>query len=58
MDSMAVKAYYRRMLAHEELGNYIMALKDCETVLKHEPKNLEAKRTKERVNAKLIENGK
>lgn len=45
------------MLANEELGNNIMALKDCESVLKQEPKNSDAKRSLERINDKLIKNG-
>lgn len=57
LDSKNVKAYYRRMIANEELGNDIMALKDCENVLKLEPKNGDAKRCKERINARLISNG-
>ncbi|TMW44742.1 hypothetical protein DOY81_010182, partial [Sarcophaga bullata] len=53
IDSLAVKAYYRRMMANESLGNNMDALKDCTTVLMIEPKNSEAKRSLERINERL-----
>lgn len=53
IDNLAVKAYYRRMMANESLGNNMDALKDCTTVLTIEPKNSEAKRSLERINERL-----
>ena len=53
IDNLAVKAYYRRMMANESLGNNMDALKDCTTVLMIEPKNSEAKRSLERINERL-----
>lgn len=50
MDENCVKAYYRRMQAHEKLdGNLVAALSDCETVLRFEPKNSEAKKCLQRI---------
>lgn len=45
LDDKAVKAYYRRM----EKGDLKAALKDCETVLKLEPKNADAQRSLDRI---------
>ncbi|KAM7345344.1 RNA polymerase II-associated protein spaghetti [Cochliomyia hominivorax] len=56
IDSLAVKAYYRRMMANESLGHNMDALKDCTTVLMIEPKNSEAKRSLERINDRLRKN--
>uniref|UniRef100_A0A1A9ZWT4 RNA polymerase II-associated protein 3 n=1 Tax=Glossina pallidipes TaxID=7398 RepID=A0A1A9ZWT4_GLOPL len=53
LDNLAVKAYYRRMSAHESLGNNMDALKDCTSVLTIDPKNGEAKRSLERINERL-----
>uniref|UniRef100_A0A1A9WDT3 RNA polymerase II-associated protein 3 n=1 Tax=Glossina brevipalpis TaxID=37001 RepID=A0A1A9WDT3_9MUSC len=53
LDSLAVKAYYRRMSAHESLGNNMDALKDCTSVLTIDPKNVQAKRSLERINERL-----
>lgn len=54
LDEKAVKAYYRRMQAYEALNsNLDEALKDCETILKLEPKNMDALRSSERLK-KLI----
>lgn len=58
IDRLAVKAYYRRMMANESLGNSMDALKDCTTVLMIEPKNIEAQRSLERINERLRKNGK
>ncbi|XP_023305521.2 RNA polymerase II-associated protein 3 [Lucilia cuprina] len=58
IDRLAVKAYYRRMMANESLGNNMDALKDCTTVLMIEPKNSEAKRSLERINERLRKNVK
>ncbi|XP_005179095.1 RNA polymerase II-associated protein 3 [Musca domestica] len=58
IDNLAVKAYYRRMLANESLGNNMDALKDCTTVLMIEPKNSEANRSLERINERLRKNAK
>ncbi|XP_075167207.1 RNA polymerase II-associated protein spaghetti [Haematobia irritans] len=58
LDNLAVKAYYRRMLANESLGNNMDALKDCTTVLMIEPKNGEAQRSLERINERLRKNVK
>lgn len=46
-----MKAYYRRMQAHEQMenGDLKMALKDCETILKLEPKNVDAQRSLDRI---------
>lgn len=50
LDEKCVKAYYRRMQAHEKLdGNAVAALSDCETVLRFEPKNSEAKKCLDRI---------
>lgn len=54
LDEKCVKAYYRRMQAHESLdGNLAAALADCETVLRFEPKNSEAKKCLNRLKAAL-----
>ncbi|XP_036331904.1 RNA polymerase II-associated protein 3-like [Rhagoletis pomonella] len=53
IDSLCVKAYYRRMQANECLGNNMDALKDCTTVLMIEPKNSEANKSLERINERL-----
>jgi len=53
LDKLCVKAYYRRMQANESLGNNMEALKDCTTVLTLDPKNIEAKRSLERINERL-----
>ncbi|XP_037887534.1 RNA polymerase II-associated protein 3 [Glossina fuscipes] len=53
LDNLAVKAYYRRMSAHESLGNNMDALKDCTSLLTIDPKNGEAKRSLERINERL-----
>ncbi|XP_030558399.1 RNA polymerase II-associated protein 3 [Drosophila novamexicana] len=53
LDKLCVKAYYRRMQANESMGNNMEALKDCTTVLAIDPKNLEAKRSLERINQRL-----
>ncbi|XP_065367843.1 RNA polymerase II-associated protein 3 [Calliphora vicina] len=58
IDRLAVKAYYRRMMANESLGNNMDALKDCTTVLMIEPKNTEASRSLERINERLRKNVK
>lgn len=56
MDENCVKAYYRRMQAHEKLdGNLTAALNDCETVLRFEPKNSEAKKCLERIKRAIKE---
>lgn len=57
LDKLCVKAYYRRMQANESLGNNMEALKDCTTVLAIEPKNIEAKRSLQRINDRLRKNG-
>lgn len=52
MDANCVKAYYRRMQAYEKLDgvwNFASALADCETVLRFEPKNDEAKKCMARI---------
>lgn len=51
LDNKAVKAYYRRMQAHEQMenGDLKAALKDCETILKLEPKNVDAQRSLDRI---------
>ncbi|XP_062131655.1 RNA polymerase II-associated protein 3 [Drosophila sulfurigaster albostrigata] len=56
LDKTCVKAYYRRMQANESLGNNMEALKDCTTVLTLDPKNIEAKRSLERINDRLRKN--
>lgn len=54
LDENCVKAYYRRLQAHENLeGNLTAALSDCEAVLRFEPKNSEAKKCLERIKAEL-----
>ncbi|XP_017836198.1 RNA polymerase II-associated protein 3 [Drosophila busckii] len=53
IDKTCVKAYYRRMQANESLGNNMEALKDCTTVLAIDPKNIEAKRSLQRINDRL-----
>uniref|UniRef100_A0A0A1X9F5 RNA polymerase II-associated protein 3 n=1 Tax=Zeugodacus cucurbitae TaxID=28588 RepID=A0A0A1X9F5_ZEUCU len=58
IDSLSVKAYYRRMQANEYLGNDMDALKDCTTVLMIEPKNSEANKSLERINERLRKNVK
>nr|XP_036219310.1 RNA polymerase II-associated protein 3 isoform X2 [Bactrocera oleae] len=58
IDSLSVKAYYRRMQANECLGNDMDALKDCTTVLMIEPKNKEANKSLERINERLRKNVK
>ncbi|XP_011204871.2 RNA polymerase II-associated protein 3 isoform X1 [Bactrocera dorsalis] len=58
IDSLSVKAYYRRMQANECLGNDMDALKDCTTVLMIEPKNGEANKSLERINERLRKNVK
>lgn len=50
LDCNLVKAYFRRMLAYESLNDCTAALLDCNTVLKLEPKNLEAKQCLQRIN--------
>lgn len=56
LDDKCVKAYYRRMQAHENLdGNLTAALSDCESVLRFEPKNFEAKKCLIRIKAALKE---
>ncbi|KAH8371062.1 hypothetical protein KR093_006028 [Drosophila rubida] len=56
LDKTCVKAYYRRMQANESLGNNMEALKDCTTVLTLDPKNIDAKRSLERINDRLRKN--
>ncbi|XP_018790490.1 PREDICTED: RNA polymerase II-associated protein 3 isoform X2 [Bactrocera latifrons] len=58
IDSLSVKAYYRRMQANECLGNDMDALKDCTNVLMIEPKNGEANKSLERINERLRKNVK
>lgn len=54
LDENCLKAYYRRMQAHEKLeGNLTAALSDCETVLRFEPKNSEAKNCLKRIKSAL-----
>lgn len=55
LNENCVKAYYRRMLAHEALddGNSVAALIDCTTVLRFEPTNIEAKKCLQRINDAL-----
>ncbi|XP_037954043.1 RNA polymerase II-associated protein 3-like [Teleopsis dalmanni] len=53
IDKNCLKAYYRRMQAHESLGNNIDALKDCTTILSVDPKNSETKKSLQRINDKL-----
>lgn len=54
LDSKSVKAYYRRMLAYEQLKiNLDEALSDCEKILELEPKNADALRSLDRIK-KLI----
>lgn len=50
LDSKSVKAYYRRMLAYEQLKiNLNEALSDCQTALEIEPKNTDALRSLDRI---------
>lgn len=51
LDNKAVKAYYRRMQAHEQMknGDLKAALNDCKIVLQLEPNNLDAQRSMERI---------
>lgn len=57
LDEKCVKAYYRRMLAHEQCNhNLVAALKDCENVLRLEPKNVDAKKGLERIKNALKQN--
>lgn len=51
LDAKAVKAYYRRMLAREQMpdGDLKLALADCKMVLQIEPKNIDAQRGLERL---------
>lgn len=51
LDGKAVKAYYRRMQAHEQMtgGDLKLALSDCKTVLQIEPKNADALRGLDRL---------
>uniref|UniRef100_A0A1A9ZQV7 RNA polymerase II-associated protein 3 n=1 Tax=Glossina pallidipes TaxID=7398 RepID=A0A1A9ZQV7_GLOPL len=56
-DNLAVKPNYRRMSAHESLGDNMDALKGCTSVLTIDPKNGEAKRSVERINERLRKTG-
>lgn len=51
LDAKAVKAYYRRMQAREQMpdGDLKLAWADCKTVLQIEPKNVEAQRGLDRL---------
>lgn len=53
LDETSVKAFYRRMQANEALGNVRDALTDCETVLRLEPNNKEAKRSFDALTGRL-----
>lgn len=54
LDANAVKAYYRRMQAHEQMdGDLLEALNDCKTVLRIEPKNSDAQKSLVRLEASL-----
>ncbi|XP_030386979.1 RNA polymerase II-associated protein 3 isoform X2 [Scaptodrosophila lebanonensis] len=53
LNKLCVKAYYRRMQANESLGNNMEALKDCTTVLAIDPKNVEGKKSLQRINDRL-----
>lgn len=50
LDAKAVKAYYRRMQAHEQMNSRLEdALNDCRTVLSIDPKNVDAQRSLDRL---------
>lgn len=50
LDDKAVKAYYRRMQAIEQMpGDLESALSDCKTVLRIEPKNVDAQKSLSRL---------
>lgn len=60
LDSKAVKAYYRRMQAREQMeaGDLQAALSDCKIVLRIEPKNADAQRSLVRLEGLLKASGK
>lgn len=50
LDDKMVKAYYRRMQAREQMNDDLdAAVSDCRTVLRIEPKNIEAQRSLDRL---------
>lgn len=54
LDAKMVKAYYRRMQALEQMnGDLEAALNDCKTVLRIEPKNLDAQKSLSRLEGLL-----
>lgn len=55
LDEKAVKAYYRRMQAREQMndGDLNEAMRDCQMLLKIEPKNSDAQRSLERIKKRL-----
>ncbi|XP_055320961.1 RNA polymerase II-associated protein 3 [Sitodiplosis mosellana] len=59
LDGKAVKAYYRRMQAREQMKSDLeAALSDCKTVLRIDPKNVDAQKSLDRLERLLKASGK
>lgn len=55
VDRVIIKAYYRKILATEQIGDYEIALADCELVLKLDSKNFGVQQVYERIKNKKNE---